>query len=284
MTRYNILYRGPLSSCNYGCDYCPFAKREETYAELEPDRVGLSRFVNWIKSNTHRNFGVLFTPWGEALVRKWYCEAMVELSHLPHIERVACQTNLSCSLDWMRQANRRSFALWATFHPTETDLESFIRKVKALDEWGIRLSVGVVGLKEHFEQIEKLRSSLPSSVYVWVNAFKRKEDYYQTADLDFLKQQDPLFAWNNERYHSLAEECFAGESSFTVDGEGTMRRCHFIDASIGNIADLDWEKALRPRLCTNETCSCHIGYVHLKRLRLYSIYGSGLLERIPEVS
>ena len=31
----SILYRGPLSSCNYGCEYCPFAKREESRAELE---------------------------------------------------------------------------------------------------------------------------------------------------------------------------------------------------------------------------------------------------------
>ena len=34
MVRYNILYRGPLSSCNYACDYCPFAKRAESRVEL----------------------------------------------------------------------------------------------------------------------------------------------------------------------------------------------------------------------------------------------------------
>jgi sulfatase maturation enzyme AslB (radical SAM superfamily) len=43
----SILYRGPLSSCNYGCEYCPFAKREESYAQLETDRVALLRFVAW---------------------------------------------------------------------------------------------------------------------------------------------------------------------------------------------------------------------------------------------
>ena len=30
VVRYNILYRGPLSSCNYGCEYCPFAKHAES--------------------------------------------------------------------------------------------------------------------------------------------------------------------------------------------------------------------------------------------------------------
>ena len=37
----SILYRGPLSSCNYGCEYCPFAKHTETQAEHDADRAAL---------------------------------------------------------------------------------------------------------------------------------------------------------------------------------------------------------------------------------------------------
>ena len=44
----SILYRGPLSSCNYGCDYCPFAKHHETAAELARDRRALERFIDWV--------------------------------------------------------------------------------------------------------------------------------------------------------------------------------------------------------------------------------------------
>jgi hypothetical protein len=61
-----------------------------------------------------------------------------------------------------------------------------------------------------------------------------------------------------------------------------MRRCHFIDTPIGNIFDSDWQLSLAPRKCSNEHCGCHIGYVHLKRLKLNEVYGSGLLERIPQ--
>ena len=42
----NILYRGPLSSCNYGCEYCPFAKHVETAAELAEDRRDLERLMD----------------------------------------------------------------------------------------------------------------------------------------------------------------------------------------------------------------------------------------------
>src|SRR5439155_13329710 len=44
----SLLYRGPLSSCNYDCGYCPFAKRRETAAELARDRTALGRFVDWV--------------------------------------------------------------------------------------------------------------------------------------------------------------------------------------------------------------------------------------------
>src|SRR5439155_12206691 len=37
LMKYHVLYRGPLSSCNYGCHYCPFAKHAETHADLQGD-------------------------------------------------------------------------------------------------------------------------------------------------------------------------------------------------------------------------------------------------------
>ncbi|HTE17442.1 MAG TPA: hypothetical protein VK689_03550, partial [Armatimonadota bacterium] len=43
----------------------------------------------------------------------------------------------------------------------------------------------------------------------------------------------------------------------------------------------DWHAALAERPCPNETCGCHIGHVHLDRLKLYPVFGDGVLERIP---
>ncbi|MCY2964481.1 MAG: radical SAM protein, partial [Planctomycetota bacterium] len=67
----------------------------------------------------------------------------------------------------------------------------------------------------------------------------------------------------------------------TVDGDGNMRRCHFVDEVIGNIDDQDWSQSLRHRLCPNTRCDCHIGYVHLPALGLVERFGEGLLERNP---
>jgi sulfatase maturation enzyme AslB (radical SAM superfamily) len=90
-----ILYRGSLISCNYGCEYCPFAKRQQTAAELAIDQQSLERFVNWIAENSQHQFSILFTPWGEALIHQCYQQALVKLTQMPHVNKAAIQTNLS---------------------------------------------------------------------------------------------------------------------------------------------------------------------------------------------
>jgi hypothetical protein len=278
----SILYRGPLSSCNYACGYCPFAKRHETAGELALDREALARFVAWAEARPPGDrIGVLFTPWGEALVRRWYRDAMTRLSHLEPVARVAAQTNLSCNLDWVDDCDRAKLALWATFHPSETRRHSFLAKCLELDRRGVRFSVGVVGLREHFADIQALRQELPPHVYLWVNAYKDRPDYYRAGDADWLTAIDPLFPVNNQRHPSLGRACRAGHSVVSVDGDGTVRRCHFIPTPLGNLYDPDFAQALVERCCTNATCGCHIGYVHMNVLGLYEVFGDGVLERIP---
>jgi MoaA/NifB/PqqE/SkfB family radical SAM enzyme len=277
----SILYRGPLSSCNYGCAYCPFAKRHEAAAELAVDRRALGRFVDWVAGRAGDRIAILFTPWGEALTRPWYRDALIRLTGLPHVERAAIQTNLSCGLDWVDDCDKRRLALWTTYHPSETRRARFVARCHELDGRGVRFSVGIVGLKEHRGEAEALRRELPPHVYLWINAYKREPDYYAEEDLRHFEAIDPLFPVNTVRHPSLGRSCRAGRSVIAVDGEGTIRRCHFIRAPIGNLYEPGFEAALVERPCTNATCSCHIGYVHLDHLGLYPVFGPGVLERIP---
>lgn len=275
-----LYYRGPLSSCNYGCPYCPFAKTWEEPEVLEADKRGLRRFVDWALAHQGEPLSILFTPWGEALVRRWYREAMLELSHAPSVRRVAAQTNLSMNLDWLDAADRDTLALWTTWHPGECTMEKFVRQSQRLTTLGIRHSVGVVGLKEHLDAIEALREALPAATTVWVNAYKREADYYSEADRVRIRAIDARFDDNRE-YTTLGRHCFAGESHFTVDGDGTVRRCHFIDRPLGNLYETRTLEAFSARRgCTNAVCRCHIGYIHLAELDLYRVYGEGLMERI----
>jgi MoaA/NifB/PqqE/SkfB family radical SAM enzyme len=277
----SLLYRGPLSSCNYACDYCPFAKRAETPDQLAHDRTCLDRFVTWAAGRTTDTLAVLFTPWGEALVRRWYQDALAALTRMPHVHKAAIQTNLSCKLDWVEGCDKAKLGLWCTYHPGETTRDRFLAKCRELIDRGVRFSVGVVGLKEHVAEIEAMRQALPGDVYLWVNAYKREADYYTPEMIAGLTRLDPLFPINNERHASRGESCRAGHTVVSVDGDGTVRRCHFVKEPIGNLYDPGFADCLVERPCPNETCGCHIGYVHLDRLKLYDVFGAGVLERVP---
>lgn len=279
-TSWSILYRGPLSSCNYACEYCPFAKTRNTREELEDDERRLRRFAAWVRSRPEE-IGILFTPWGEALIHRWYQSALCGLSHVPNVRRVAIQTNLSCTLDWVTRANPEKLALWCTFHPGEVELNRFLRQCRVLDSQRIRYSVGIVGSKAALPFLAPLRAGLSAGVYVWVNAFKRNPDYYTADEISLLTQFDPLFPVNNQRHPGFGRFCRTGHTVFSVDGHGDIRRCHFVKEVIGNIYELRFESTLRPRTCPAETCGCHIGYVHLEELGLDAVFGDGLLERIP---
>lgn len=279
-TVWSILYRGPLSSCNYECDYCPFAKTRNTREELLDDERRLKNFQQWVETRSEE-IGILFTPWGEALVHRAYQKALCELSHLQNVRRVAIQTNLSCALDWVASANKQTLALWCTFHPTQLTLDHFVRQCRTLDAHGISYSVGIVGTKEAMPFMDALRDQLRPEVYVWVNAFKRDPQYYSDEEIARFTKFDSLFPINNTYHPSSGRACRTGHTVFSVDGNGDIRRCHFVKEVIGNIYQSNFERALHPRPCPAKTCGCHIGYVHLEELGMDAIFGEGLLERIP---
>ena len=280
MNRLDILYRGPLSSCNYACGYCPFAKRRDSRETLARDARALARFVDWAEGQRQRSLAVLFTPWGEALIRPAYRAAMTRLSRMPHVRKVAAQTNLSWPTGWLAECDPTRIAFWCTFHPGETSLSRFLRRCADLDARGVRYSVGLVGRKEHFEALHALRRALPAQVYLWVNAYRDEgPGYYSAAEMEALSAVDPLFPVNLSGVRSRNRACATGETAVSVDGEGEARRCHVVPARIGNIYDPDFDAALKPRPCPAMSCRCHIGYAHMPHLHFRELFGDGLLER-----
>lgn len=277
-----ILYRGPLASCDYDCPYCPFAKRRDSREQLRADRAALERFTAWVAAQTGDRVSVLFTPWGEGLVRSWYRRAIVELAGLEQVRRVAIQTNLSGRTRWLAEAPaaaRERIALWCTYHPGQTPYERFLARCEELKDLGVRHSVGIVGLDDHLGEAHRLRAALADEVYLWVNAAEGHT--YTDEEADRWTAIDPLFPYSRHPHRSAGLPCRTGESVISVDGEGTVRRCHFVRAELGNLYDGGYRRALGPRTCPLAVCDCHIGYVHLETLPLYDVFAGGVLERIP---
>lgn len=274
-----ILYRGPLASCDYDCPYCPFAKRRDTREQLSADREALDRFADWVARQSDDRLSLLFTPWGEGLVRSWYRRVLAELSLLPHVRRIAVQTNLSHRTDWVGAADPRTLALWTTYHPGQVSHDRFLGKCRELDARGVRYSVGVVGDPAHLDAARRMRAELPGHVYLWINAEEGRD--YTESEAASWTALDPLFGYSRHPHASAGRACRTGESVVSVDGEGTVRRCHFVKEPIGNLYDGSYRAALRPRPCPLAQCDCHIGYVHLESLPLYDVFAGGVLERVP---
>jgi len=280
-TVYRILYRGPLSGCNYRCPYCPFAARRDTAGELATDRQALRRFCDWLAGRSE-TFAVFFTPRGEALIHPWYRETMVELSRLPHIHKVAIQTNLSCSLDWVREGDPGKLAFWCSYHLSQVERTAFLQQCRLLRALGVSFSVGMVGMREHFDEIALMRDALPADVYLWINAYKRDPGYYSEDEITRLAAIDPLFRYNLPYYPSRGHACRCGSTTFFVDGEEIIHRCPFVPEPLGRLDS--FPAILQASPCPANTCHCHIGYAHMPELGLEAIFGDGILERVPQKS
>ncbi len=275
-----FLYRGPIKSCNYDCWYCPFAKTTSTETVLEQDRDALKQFINKIEGLNEYNISIFFTPCGEALIYPWYRDAIHQLSHFAHIDKVVIQTNLSSELNWLEHVNNLKVALWCTYHPQGVDQNEFIRKTEVLSDYNISHSVGIVGLKEFIGEAEVMRFRLPLDIYLWINAYKRRE-YYSENDISRLTRIDPYFQYNNTTYHSLGASCECGHSVFAVDGSGNIKCCHFVNDCLGNLYTTNIDSLFKGRTCPQNECKCYIGYIHINHLKLKKIYGNRILERIP---
>ena len=280
MSALSVLYRGPLSSCNYGCAYCPFAKHHETDAEHAVDAAALEKFLGWAE-RWGAPLRVFFTPWGEALVQPRYQDAIVRLSRMPHVQKVAIQTNLSGRLDWVEGAEVKKLGIWATYHPEWATRPRFLERIEELRRRGVGFSVGVVGFPRVVEELEAMRAALPPEVYLWVNAVKDLASQYTPQTLAAFRAVDPHFDFNLRAHDSLGKACAGGHTVISVDGQGDARSCHFLRGVLGNIYAPDFAQALKPRACTATKCGCHIGYVHLEHLKLNEVFGEGILERVP---
>ena len=139
-----------------------------------------------------------------------------------------------------------------------------------------------MGFPKFREAIAQLRQRLPDSIYLWINAVKAELPMLSPENRAFFQSIDPLYELNTHHYPSFGKSCRTGRSVFSVDGNGTMRRCHFIKDPIGNRYDAEWDQNLNAGPCINQTCHCHIGYVHLEELECDRIFGERILERIPQ--
>jgi len=284
-----ILYRSNIELCNYSCHYCPWhaIPKAVSKGRLKHDRTELVQVTHRLLE-LELDCEVFFVPKGENLVLDYYWQTVFRLLQGATIRRVTVQTNLSFDpavwLDQLPDNSLRKLALWTTYHPLQASegISVFLRKLDFLQQRGVIFSVGIVGIKEHFEAIGELSSALVErDVTLWVNAYKRERNYYSRKELEFLAKIDPTFALTNIRLETFGIPCNAGYSVLYLDGKGDIRRCLFVKETLGNIFS-DYSLFERARPCPNDSCHCYLGHLNIPSLGYESVYGENLCVRIPK--
>lgn len=281
-----VLFRSRLEWCNYTCHYCPWnatLNHVETEAFHE-DARRVRRVVRRV-AELPRRVEFFVTPKAEYLVLPYWREAVAELTRLPQVERVTVQTNLSFDVAaFLDHVEPGKLALWTTYHPTEVDAGGLValeEKWDLLRARGVPFSVGVVATRENLPEAARLRRRLDPRTYLWLNAYKREENYYTPQELQFARSIDPHFDRNNQHYPSRGQPCTAGQRAVYLDDEGALRRCLFVGDVIGNLYRDGWTTLDAPLGCPVRTCHCYVGQMHVVELDFRAVYGKYLAARIP---
>lgn len=259
-----LYYRGKLGACNYGCSYCPFRKREALKEELERDRDGLYRFLEWIKSDKGQQIkNIMFLPYGEALIFPYYGDVIAGLAGCSHVRRIGCQTNLSFSVEdftdrFHKREALRKVRLWCSFHPSQTGMDEFLSQCKKLSQKQVAYCVGAVGDIRNIEILKRLKLSLPEGAPFWINAMDGRRREYTQGEIEAFASLDPFFPLEIKKRRSDLLKCAGGISRLFANGDGDLFSCNISRIKIGNL----YTGQLLERKCASVQCSCYLAYSH----------------------
>lgn len=227
--------------------------------------------------------GVMFLPYGEALIHSYYFEQMERLGRQDNIRFLACQTNLSFDIETLLNydINLSKLKLWCSFHPSQTSVERFISQCDKLWNYGIVFSVGAVGDPELLPVLRELRERLDARIYLWINDMDGKKRAYTKAEIAAFSRIDPLFHLELKKLPADLGNCRSGKDSFFVNGKGDVYACNISKVLMGNIYEQELD-GMSGRGCRSQRCSCYLAYsnrLDLEQVR--SMFGSDYSFRIP---
>lgn len=281
-----IYYRGLLKFCNYRCGYCPFSKTPFSEKQIKKDQDALAKFCDGIRDG--EDLGIMFLPYGEALIHSYYIQQIGQLSSRDNIRFVACQTNLSFDVDRFVQSVMRldKIKLWCSFHPSQTTLEQFLGQCQKLLDNQIDFCVGAVGVPEELEAISHLRSKLDPRIYLWINNMDGKKRRYTDAEIAGFSRIDPLFKWELARLKARPNQCRAGMDSVFADGKGDLSACNISRVNIGNLYRGGWpamaaDDGNREQICKARYCDCYLAYSRRTEFMALNLFKDDGVYRIP---
>lgn len=251
-----LLFRIPMSICNFRCHYCYLAQRPEHYQGIQPEMKYSPEEVAKALS-VQRIGGIAFMNFcadGETLLTKnldHYVKALVEQGHYAEIVTNLTVTNaLESFLTWDKSLLER-LEFKCSFHYLELKkhhlLNRFADNVHKIWEAGASANIEITPTDELIPYIEELKEfslkqfgALPhltiarddrtkSIDYLTNLTQKEYQNTWRTFHSDFWEYKRSIFGVRQKRF------CYAGSWSYYVDlTTGRARQC-YDGKSLGDI-------------------------------------------------
>ena len=251
-------YNGNPCACNYRCPYChDFPKKGHHF---------FATIDQWYEAfkksflNQHITFYISF---GEPMVGRNFYEVVEMIGSEPNWEMMMT-SNLSLPLDRLlnsRLAREKRLNINASFHPTETTIEEFLKKILLLREHGIEPPIIYVmyppfvnRFKNDFEIFSKYNFLLHVRRYEGVYNGKCYPDAYTDEEKQFIAhyEDDATVKYMLNNKPNFGELTYSGMYYIIVDNVGnigwnsdyfpdySIDRCRFGNVLQNNIRLL-WE-------------------------------------------
>lgn len=251
--------------CNYRCPYCWF----EGSAVRELKKVYISA-DEWIRrwDYLYRRYGAVHIEitGGEPFIYPYFQELIKGIS-IMHTIRIT--TNLSANIaNFLSQINPERVKVISSFHPSFTELETFLEKVLLLKERGFGDTVIYVAYPPQLKQIKYFdeifrQKGIVFSVTPFWGKYKEQNypDNYSQEEREILI---PYLGDDIKRVEfTLAKKspkgklCRAGQQFALLGDDGMVFRCGQLkNKVIGNIFDENFSFLDMPTPCEADSCPC----------------------------
>jgi hypothetical protein len=226
----------PTFKCNYDCPYCNVrtrGKMPEKFPEEHSGKEWADMFNRLEPSLIGLSGGELFL---EVPGSTWSIREFLENIDRKHI--VAITSNLSWDTDkvlpWLTKArSEKRIHITFSFHPSMTNIEPFLEKMKILRKNGIVSTASIVAVPAVFSQLESFKQKFDAAgIRFAVHTFLDPAFKYTQEQKDFLikfngtirdKEDDELsFDFDNE---PVPKNCVAGKDYYLFVPNGDAYAC-----------------------------------------------------------
>jgi len=253
-----------IHQCNYRCPYCFFFGR---WAEENCHYLSVPA-EEWIGcwDRVYDNYGSthIHISGGEPFIYPGFIKIISEISKKHTLNIV---TNLSCDLKtFIHEISPQRVTITPSFHPSFTQANSFIEKLKFLRENGFGGSASLVGYPPVLSQVLNIKKEFEKEGFAFAvlpfsgsyNGISYPQGY--TAEekkvVGLLAVNNPLNKeYQLERTSPKGKLCCAGQAYVRIHPDGTVLRCAH-SGSIGNILKEGLRLLAAPLPCESDYCDC----------------------------